>query len=293
MTDLRYKFINMREKKQVSWETIEQDYLLSWVLAGIASERELKEILIFKGGTALKKCYFGDYRFSQDLDFSVLSSLPEDNKLDQLLENACTRAMNLQSEKGYPLIIKSERYSEKKPHPHDQKAFTILGQYPWHRQPFTRVMVEITAQEAILLPFKERKIIHDYEENLHAFIKTYQLEEIVAEKIRAILQYAIKLHERGWGRSRARDYYDLWRILTTYADSLQIHLIPDLVSQKCAVKDIHFKTSSDLFSPQLMENLEEAWEEWLNPYVPGLANKNIVIKELKACLERIWVNKVV
>lgn len=74
--------------------------------------------------------------------------------------------------------------------------------------------------------------------------------------------------------------------------SVYIHLIPDLVSQKCAVKDLHFNTPSDLFSPQLMENLDEAWEEWLNPYVPGLANKNTVIKELKACLEQIWVNKI-
>ena len=35
---------------------------------------KLKETMIFKGGTALKKCYFGDYRFSQDLDFSDFNS---------------------------------------------------------------------------------------------------------------------------------------------------------------------------------------------------------------------------
>ncbi len=27
--------------------------------------------LAFKGGTALKKCYFADYRFSEDLDFTL------------------------------------------------------------------------------------------------------------------------------------------------------------------------------------------------------------------------------
>lgn len=292
MAGLIYKFTKIREKKQVTWETIEQDYLLSWVLAGIASEPELKDILIFKGGTALKKCYFGNYRFSQDLDFSVLSSLPDDAKLSQLLEKACTQAMNLQSKNDYPVIIRSQRYSEKNPHPHNQKAFTIMGQYPWHRQPLTRVMVEITSQEVILLPPEERKIIHDYEEDLEASLKTYCLEEIISEKIRAILQYAVKLHERGWGRSRARDYYDLWRILTAYGESLQTHLLPDLVAQKCSLKNVHFESPSNLFSPQLMENLEEAWEEWLNPYVPGLANKDSVIKELKLYLENIWNNKI-
>ena len=40
------------------------------VLAGISEVPELRETLAFKGGTALKKCYFSDYRFSEDLDFS-------------------------------------------------------------------------------------------------------------------------------------------------------------------------------------------------------------------------------
>ena len=47
---------------------IEKDYVLSWILWGIASHAELTKKLIFKGGTALKKVYFEDYRFSEDLD---------------------------------------------------------------------------------------------------------------------------------------------------------------------------------------------------------------------------------
>ena len=31
----------------------------------------VRERLAFKGGTALKRCYFGDYRFSEDLDFTL------------------------------------------------------------------------------------------------------------------------------------------------------------------------------------------------------------------------------
>ena len=39
---------------------------LSYLLAGIAANPDLSGTLIFKGGTALKKLYFGDYRFSAD-----------------------------------------------------------------------------------------------------------------------------------------------------------------------------------------------------------------------------------
>ena len=35
-----------------------------------------------------------------------------------------------------------------------------------------------------------------------------------------LLQHVEKLQERGWSRSRARDYYDLWRIFNAYGGHL-------------------------------------------------------------------------
>jgi hypothetical protein len=46
----------------IPWEVLERDYLLSWVLAGVGQTPTLRDKLVFKGGTALRKCYFGDYR---------------------------------------------------------------------------------------------------------------------------------------------------------------------------------------------------------------------------------------
>jgi len=62
-------------------EVIEKDYLLSYLLAGIAAVPDLAG-LRFKGGTALKKMYFGDYRFSEDLDFSAVDT-PAGTDLDR------------------------------------------------------------------------------------------------------------------------------------------------------------------------------------------------------------------
>lgn len=54
-------------------QQIEKDYILSWILQGIAFHNELSKIIVFKGGTVLKKVYFEDYRFSEDLDFTLLN----------------------------------------------------------------------------------------------------------------------------------------------------------------------------------------------------------------------------
>ncbi len=47
-------------------KTIESDYVLTWTLLALANS-PLRDRLAFKGGTALKKIYAPDYRFSEDL----------------------------------------------------------------------------------------------------------------------------------------------------------------------------------------------------------------------------------
>lgn len=55
-------------------DVLERDYCLAWFLCGL-SESDLRPALAFKGGTALKRCYFSDYRFSEDLDFTLRQPL--------------------------------------------------------------------------------------------------------------------------------------------------------------------------------------------------------------------------
>src|SRR5271170_6982471 len=61
--------------RRIPESVLERDYCLAWFLIGL-SRTPLRERLAFKGGTALKRCYFGDYRFSEDLDFTLREPLP-------------------------------------------------------------------------------------------------------------------------------------------------------------------------------------------------------------------------
>ena len=51
-------------QKNVSDVIVEKDYILDWVLWGIAQNSDMRTNLVFKGGTALHKMYFRDWRFS-------------------------------------------------------------------------------------------------------------------------------------------------------------------------------------------------------------------------------------
>ena len=59
-------------EKSVKDTQIEKDYLLTWVLFGISKNERLTKVLAFKGGTVLKKVYFDEYRYSEDLDFTLV-----------------------------------------------------------------------------------------------------------------------------------------------------------------------------------------------------------------------------
>lgn len=239
MKPLRTRLQEARKRLGIPWEGLERDYLLSWILAGIGQVDSLRETLVFKGGTALKKCYFGDYRFSEDLDFSGLEGVPTGEAMERAVREACRAASSLLDEYA-PVEIVCERYSERDPHPGGQESFTIRARFPWHRRLQTRAMIETAVDERVLEPARRRRIIHEYGEPLEAEIRVYALEEVVAEKLRAILQHAKRLEERGWSRSRARDYYDLWRVLGEYRERMALGRFGSLLREKCAVRRVTY-----------------------------------------------------
>lgn len=279
MRPLRSRLEEARKHLGVPWEVLEKDYILSWVLAGISQTPVLGNTLVFKGGTALKKCYFGDYRFSEDLDFSGLEGVPTGSDMDQAMQDVCELVSKLLDEYA-PIELSCERYIEKNPHPTQQDAFVIRVRYPWQRQMQTRIMVEITTDEKVYQP-TTRKIIHGYDEPLDVGISVYSLEEIVAEKLRAILQHTNKLGERGWIRSRARDYYDLWRILGAYKDNMNFDNFVPVLEAKCALRDVSFSGADDFFQKSMMEYVESTWDQWLGPLVPDLPGFETVTNELR------------
>lgn len=285
MQSIRTKLLMAREKTGLPWEVVERDYLLSWILYGISQNSLLYQTLIFKGGTALKKCYFGEYRFSEDLDFTGINNVPTGHAMQKAIKEACEQA-SAQLNFYAPIEIICKPHLEQNPHPRGQEAFDIYSRFSWHRQPQVHIMVEITIDEPLLKPAIPRAILHEYEESINGQIMTYQLEEIIAEKLRSILQHLQTLERRGWARSRARDYYDLWRIFDTYQDQLNFSEFKILLQKKCQVRDVSFLDHNSFFHPTLLSTIEKTWEQWLAPLVPNLPPYEIVINELRLSINK-------
>jgi hypothetical protein len=83
------------------------------MLAGISQVDQLRNALVFKGGTALKKCYFGNYRFSEDLDFSCMVGAPNGPAMEEAVGQACSAAAAMLDEYA-PVEIAWERYTQKR-----------------------------------------------------------------------------------------------------------------------------------------------------------------------------------
>jgi len=283
MKTLRSRLLAAARETGVPPDVIEKDYALSYVLAGMSTHEQLSQILLLKGGTALKKLYFGEYRFSEDLDFTDAGS-GRKGPLDEPMKQAVSAAGTLLLTHG-PFDWTVERYEEREPHPRGQEAFVIRLRFPWHREALCRIKVEVTTDEPVVLEPQRRHLIHGYEEDLECTVACYALEEIIAEKLRTLLQTHRKLATRGWNRPRARDYYDLWRIVTEYEGTLKRSVVPDLLDRKASSRGVSWQSIDDFFTPELVAEATRTWDSSLSPFVANLPPFDTVVGELRIKLE--------
>jgi len=183
------ELVSLKELKRLAGKAgvpqavIEKDCALSIALKLIA-DSGLAEHIVFKGGTAIKKAYFNDARFSEDLDFTVLKIERGDclRLLKQTLEN--------KSEAGFSFSeVEEEKTTEGL-----KAALKFVGPLAYAQ----RIRFDFNFRENLVEKPVRRKLIDAYEVS-EAELFVLSLEEVFAEKIHAL-----------GNRSAARDLYDSW-----------------------------------------------------------------------------------
>lgn len=246
----------------------------------------LQKSLVFKGGTALHKAYFADYRFSVDLDFTARGG-PRGDELERLIATVAASTEDTLGEYG-PFVVTSTRRTERSPHPFGQEAFQVQIRFPWHRSPQQKIKIEITVDEPLVLPPETRPLLHRYGETLAVDLPVYRLEEIVAEKLRTPLQAQKRVDDGSWPRNCARDYYDLWQLLEVREDAVDVQRALQILPEKCAVRDVSYTGPEDFFPPLIVSTAEREWQTSLSDLIRPLPDFRLVIGGLDARLGTLF-----
>lgn len=229
--------------------TIERDYAQSWFLKNFAEKS-----MLLKGGTGIKKVYFEDYRFSDDLDFSMIENLDKE-KLQILTKRSIEK-----TERESGIRFEEDFEIEK-----NQNGHTIGVYFRILRASGSplKIKVDMThpGKEKIVLPPELKKILHRYSDQFDKKVRCYPLEEILAEKIRALFE-----------RTRPRDLYDIWKLYERVDGET-----------KCKFKNIERDPNV------LMERKEDyrhSWENSLKHQMERVPEFETVFGELMS--KKIW-----
>jgi predicted nucleotidyltransferase component of viral defense system len=149
------------------------------------------------------------------------------------------------------------------------------------------IKIEVTLDESVLLPPVVRPLIHDFDEPLSATMHCYALEEIVAEKLRALLQTRAHLDQRGWARPRARDYFDLWQLLVHRGVPLDRATVGAVLPRKCRVRGVDFVTAADFFAAAVIERARLDWSQDLPRLADDVPGFDRCLSDLCPQIEQI------
>ncbi len=193
------------------------------MLIGIQSNAQTKDSWIFKGGTCLKKCFFEHYRFSEDLDFTLID--PRQMKEEALRTILKEIAQWVYEQSGIEI---PENMILLDPH----RSLSAQGKLSYRGPlkqpaPYPTVKLDLTADEKVVLKPDKRAVFYDYSDYPSKVpqILSYSYEEIFAEKLRALAE-----------RERPRDLYDVIHLYQEGHRLVDVAKLLISLRDKCAFK---------------------------------------------------------
>jgi len=200
---------------------IQRDYVFGWVISGLFTQSPLSEVVILKGGNALRKGYLPMTRFSDDLDFSSPHELDPDAVLAQL-NQVCEYA---RAGAGIAFDIDRNRLSGEQQidsSRHVYKYRLYFKDLVSDRDHITIALrIDMTGYDRLHLPVQKRQLIHPYSDAdaCAATLRCVAIEEALADKMKCLLQrrYCYDLFDLVYGAFLTHEVeVDLSALLTVF-----------------------------------------------------------------------------
>jgi len=239
---------------------VEKDYAITWLLRGYyRRDSGLRRGLVLKGGTAIRKVYFlSTWRFSEDLDFTVVGA----ERTERIRESLLSTFEALLRDSGISYALESF---------HETEGSIMANVRFVGPLGFANVIRhDITLKERMVLEPVWMPIASHYPD-LHEFEAfVYPLIEILAEKIRSIMQ-----------RGYSRDYYDVWRMLKERGNAGS--MLESTLIQKCELNGVEYEPSL-IFDEKRLAEARSYWIKGLGHLTKDLPRFDLVISELQGKL---------
>jgi predicted nucleotidyltransferase component of viral defense system len=281
----RKEIVDIAREKVVASNTIDKDWVLGHFLDAIYSITELRQKLVFKGGTCLKKCYIPEYRFSEDLDFT---SNDKSFKLTQKHLVEITELLLKRVELHTHIVSLNDLVYKDQLTGYEATIKFWGSVHPRNEAPppperwLTKVKVEVILYELMVFPVSNRTVVHPYSDKLTdnaQQIPCYSLEEVLAEKIRSLIQRSY---------TAPRDYYDIW-YLTKHYIKLDYKIIVEAFHKKLKFKGHTFSGVDQLLNADNDKAVKSAWVNSLRYQILGeLPDYDGVKTDLKQLFQKIF-----
>lgn len=228
-------FTRLADEHEVDAKTVERDYVLTHVLGAI-SQQSADHAMVLKGGTALRSCYFDDYRYSADLDFSLLDGTDTEAAL-QTVEAALT---HLAGRIGFPHLAVAG----------DGKRIDYVGPLGKPRDLKLDLALDELVEETATVPLLPR-----YRDQPDVEVYVYTLGEVAAEKLRCVIQ-----------RLQARDLFDLNELFVV--NHLDVEEIWPVFERKAVHKHKDPSRFGEAFERRI-PGWKAQWEIEMREHLPG------------------------
>lgn len=252
--------------RRIPEQSIELDYALGWFLAKL-SQHPYGDRLAFKGGTALRRCHLGEYRFSEDLDFTLLN----EDDFDTVTKAFGEVAASVTEETGMAFAYQRP---DRNPHENSHTFYmTFTGPMGRARE----FKVDVTRTESVVAELERRPVIvtypaYDFPEN--CAVKVYGIDEIVAEKLLALTDPK---------RTQPRDLFDVWTLATN--GDFGLDRLAYAIAQKLQIRGRGAEDLSTALDKK-EKALEKTWSIRLDAQMSATPKFEGVFREVRAALRK-------
>ncbi len=252
---------------------IDHDYALGCYLCFLGTQSIVKKKWLFKGGTAIRKCYFEEYRFSEDLDFTILGIISVEYLRNVLgaANIAMQDAIGIRTDEREIVVdIIEDDYGK------ESYEARIYYFGPWNYGGAPRsIRIHANRDESLAFPTNMLSVFHPYSDRGElppAAIQVYSLEEMMAEKLRAFS-----------GQRKQAIPHDIFDLYHLSRNVESVDKVVEAFPKKCQAKGISLDAVDLGKVIERKSEYENNWRQGLEYLIPS---------NLKVSFEEAWFTSI-